>query len=278
MKTILITGASSGIGKASAETFADRGWNVVATMRDPAAGADLARRDRVLVAALDVRRPETIAAAVEAGIERFGGIDTLLNNAGSNVPGAFEEIPAERTRDIFEVNVLGVMDVTRAILPHFRARKGGTIVNVSSPAGIVGLPLNSLYTATKFALEGFSESLAFELLAQNIVVKLVEPGLVRTNMTVGWLGSLAATEPIADYADYVAATVAHYEAMIAGGDAPETSMDEAPAVAQRIFEAATDGTDRLRYLVTAGAEALVGMRRDLPEEEYVRTVRSLFAA
>ncbi len=270
MKTILCTGASSGIGKASAETFADKGWNVVATMRTPSAGADLAGRDNVLVIPLDVERPETIGAAVQAGIDRFGGIDMLLNNAGINVPGVFEEIPAERVQEIFRVNVLGVMDVTRAVLPHFRERKGGTVVTVSSPAGIVGLPLNSLYTASKFAVEGFFESLAFELLAQNIVVKLVEPGLVKTNMTAKWVDALSANDAIPDYEAYTAATNAIYGGMMQG-DVPE-----AATVAQSIFEAATDGTERLRYLVTEGAVTLVELRRSLSEEAYIEKMRATF--
>lgn len=271
MKTILITGASSGIGKASAETFADKGWNVIATMRSPAAAGALAQRNNVMVAPLDVEESESIAAAIEKGIAHFGGIDVLLNNAGMNVPGIFEAIPPARAQEIFRVNVFGVMDVTRAILPHFRSRKGGLILNVSSGAGIVGLPLNSLYTASKFAIEGFTESLAFELLPQNIIVKLIEPGLVKTNMTAGWLDGLTASEPIPDYDAYVSSITALYNGMLVG-DVPE-----AATVAESIFELATDGTDRLRYLVTEGAVALVEPRRTLSEEAYVSAMRATFS-
>ncbi|RYG36240.1 SDR family NAD(P)-dependent oxidoreductase [bacterium] len=224
----------------------------------------------MLVAPLDVERPETIAAAIEAGVARFGGIDMLLNNAGISVPGVFEAASSEKIQESFRVNVLGVMDVTRAILPHFRSRKGGTIVNVSSGAGIVGLPLNSVYSATKFAIEGFSESLAFELLAQNIVVKLIEPGLVKTNMTAGWIDSLTPSEPIADYESYIASIHALYAGMM------DDNVPEASTVAQTIFEAATDGTERLRYLVTEGATSLVEPRRTLTEEAYVESMREAF--
>jgi NAD(P)-dependent dehydrogenase (short-subunit alcohol dehydrogenase family) len=132
-KTVLITGCSSGIGKASARLFAERGWNVIATLRDPSI-ADLAG-DNILGARLDVQDPAGIAAAVEAGIARFGRIDALVNNAGYGQFGLFEAISPEKIQQQFAVNVFGVMDVTRAILPHFRAGKGGAIINVSSGAG-----------------------------------------------------------------------------------------------------------------------------------------------
>jgi NAD(P)-dependent dehydrogenase (short-subunit alcohol dehydrogenase family) len=270
MSTILITGASSGIGKAVATVFADKGWNVVATMRNPAAGADLATRENVLVTRLDVQDADSIAAAIAAGIERFGGIDILFNNAGYNASGVFEQIPAETVRDIFEVNLFGVIDATRAILPHFRARKSGVIVNVSSAVGLVTLPLSSLYNATKFALEGFSESLSYELLAQNIVVKLIEPGLVQTNLAAGWLEQFTAPTTIPDYQEYVSGMVRTFSGLVEG-DVPD-----AATVAETIFEAATDGTTRLRYIVTEGAEQMTRARYDLPEEEYIALMRSTF--
>jgi NAD(P)-dependent dehydrogenase (short-subunit alcohol dehydrogenase family) len=156
-KTALITGTSSGFGKTTAKHFAANGWNVVATMRTPSAEAELVNLDGVLVTRLDVQDPESIDRAIEAGIRRFGRIDALINNAGF---GLFEVTPREKIWEQFDVNIFGVMDVTRAILPHFRSNKGGTIINISSGAGVFTLPLISLYCASKFALEGFSESLS----------------------------------------------------------------------------------------------------------------------
>ncbi|MDE1991526.1 MAG: SDR family NAD(P)-dependent oxidoreductase, partial [Rhizobiaceae bacterium] len=122
-KTILITGASSGIGKAAARLFHEKGWNVVATMRSPDKETELATLDNVLVTRLDVSDQESIAAAISAGIDRFGRIDALVNNAGYGQFGVFEAVPVEKIKQQFDVNVFGVMDVTRAILPHFRANK-----------------------------------------------------------------------------------------------------------------------------------------------------------
>ena len=173
-KTVLITGASSGLGKTAAKYFAGNGWNVVATMRSPDREKDLASLNDVLVTRLDVQDRDSISAAIEAGIARFGKIDVLINNAGFGLFGVFETISREKVQEQFDVNVFGVMEVTRAILPHFRKTKGGLILNISSGAGIYTLPLISLYCATKFALEGFSESLAYELTSQNIVVKIIE--------------------------------------------------------------------------------------------------------
>jgi NAD(P)-dependent dehydrogenase (short-subunit alcohol dehydrogenase family) len=162
-KTVLITGTSSGFGKVTAKLFARNGWHVVATMRNPGEQTDLVDTNDVMVTRLDLRDRESIGQAIEAGITRFGTIDVLINNAGFGLFGVFEATSREKIQEQFDVNVFGVMDVTRAILPHFRKNKGGLIINVSSGAGIFALPMISLYCASKFALEGFSESLSYEL-------------------------------------------------------------------------------------------------------------------
>jgi NAD(P)-dependent dehydrogenase (short-subunit alcohol dehydrogenase family) len=166
-KTVLITGASSGIGLAAAKVFAGNGWNVVATMRQPAADLELSTLPGVLVTRLDVQDRASIASAVAGGVERFGRIDALINNAGFSLFGVVEAISREKIQEQFDVNVFGVMEVTRALLPHFRRNKSGLIINISSRAGLVGLPMISLYCAAKFALEGFFEALAYELASQN---------------------------------------------------------------------------------------------------------------
>lgn len=270
MKTILITGASSGIGKATAQAFLNHGWNVVATMRNPTAGADLASQENALVVPLDVKDTVSIEAAIKAGIARFGGIDALLNNAGLNYFGAFEELSSAHMRDIFEVNFFGVLEVTRAILPHFRSRRAGVLVNLGSAAGLLAFPLGTLYDATKHALEGFSEALAYELLSLGITVKLIEPGLVKTNMTVTFKSDVAPADVIPDYANFVAHTIGLFEGMMEG-DIPEASF-----TAERIYAATTDGTERLRYLVTDEVAPMLEKKHSLPNEEFVAHMRSLF--
>lgn len=271
-QTVLITGASTGFGRAAAQRFAAAGWNVIATMRSPSAGAALAALPNVLVERLDVEDRDSIQAAVAAGIARFGRIDVLVNNAGFGLYGVFEATPPEQIRKQFEVNVFGVMEVTRAILPHLRGNGRGVIVNVSSGAGVFGLPMISSYNASKFALEGFSESLSYELLSQNIVVKIVEPGGV---LDTGFSGRMAAeagqTLPVpADYDAFVADAQRAFDGLRAARLA--TSED----VAQVIFEAASDGSDRLRYLATQDIAPLVAARRETSEEAYMATMRERF--
>jgi NAD(P)-dependent dehydrogenase (short-subunit alcohol dehydrogenase family) len=270
-KTILITGASSGIGKAATKLFANHGWNVVATMRTPGAEKDLNRLDNVLVTGLDVQDDDQIGKAVAAGIARFGKLDALINNAGFGLSGVFETLSREKIQEQFEVNVLGVMDVTRAVLPHFRQHQGGLIINVSSRAGLVGLPLLSLYCATKHALEGFSESLAYELASQNIVVKLVEPsgGVTSTSFSERMGRERDGASP-ADYKDFIARTGAAFAGMLS---ARKTSADE---VAQVIYDAATDGTSRLRYFTGEDTGGFAKAKREMSDQDYIQFMRSRF--
>jgi NAD(P)-dependent dehydrogenase (short-subunit alcohol dehydrogenase family) len=270
-KTVLITGTSSGFGKVAAKLFARNGWNVVATMRRPEAGSDLVGPSDVLVTRLDVQDRASITGAIEAGIARFGRIDALINNAGFGLFGVFEVTPREKVQEQFDVNVFGVMDVTRAILPHFRENKGGLIINISSGAGIFTLPMLSLYCASKFALEGFSESLAYELASQNIVVKIVEPGgVVSTNFGKRSGEEAARNAALADYDAFVART----NAVFAGLRAERRATEE--DVAKVIFEAATDGRNQLRYVATADIAPLVKARRETSEPEYIAFMRSRF--
>jgi len=271
-KTVLITGCSSGIGKATAAFFADRGWNVVATMRMPVAETGLARMSDVLVTRLDVQERESIYLAIENGIERFGRIDALINNAGFSLFGVFEAIPREKVHEEFDVTVFGVMEVTRAILPHFRKNKGGLIINISSRAGLVGLPMISLYCAAKFAVEGFSESLAYELAAQNIIVKIVEPsgGVSNTNFSNRMGKEQSQGVKLADYDAFVAHTNVIFARMGAGR---KTSADE---VAKIIYDAATDGTGQLRYFVGEDVGNLFQAKREMSDQGYVEFTRSRF--
>ena len=184
MKTALITGCSSGYGLATARYFHSRGWNVIATMRTPRADV-LPRSEHLRVLALDVTKPDSIAAALEAS----GPIDVLVNNAGVGIIGAFEATPMTTARDVFETNTFGVMAMTQAVLPQFRARKSGVLVNVTSSVTLTPMPLAAVYTGSKMAIEGFSASLALELDAFNVRVKLVEPGYCPTTRFTDNTGS-----------------------------------------------------------------------------------------
>lgn len=203
--TVLVTGSSSGFGRAIARHFHANGWNVIASMRSPASEAEFTGRDRILVTRLDVQDRSTIGAAIESGISAFGKIDIVINNAGFGLNGIFEGMPREKIIEQFDVNVFGVMDVTRAILPHFRSRRSGIIVNVSSGVGAFAIPLASQYTASKFALEGFSEAISYELAAVGITVKIVEPGAAPSTGFPARSGSEAAAFATpADYDTFVA--------------------------------------------------------------------------
>jgi NAD(P)-dependent dehydrogenase (short-subunit alcohol dehydrogenase family) len=171
MPTVLITGCSSGYGLATAQLFHAKGWTVIATMRTPRAEL-LPRSDRMHVVALDVTNPRSIDAA----LAKSGPIDVLVNNAGIGLFGAFEATPMDRTRELFETNTFGAMAMTQAVLPQLREQKSGAVVNVTSTVTMAPMPLVAVYTASKTAIAGFTESLAQELEQFNIRVKLVEPG------------------------------------------------------------------------------------------------------
>jgi NAD(P)-dependent dehydrogenase (short-subunit alcohol dehydrogenase family) len=260
-KTVLITGCSSGVGKSAARHFAAQGWNVVATMRKPQPDLASEYPDRILVAPLDVADPASIEAAVEAGIRRFGGLDAVVNNAGITILSIFEATPESAARQIFDTNLFGVMNVIRATLPRLR-ESGGTIVNVTSGVGIAAMPLLSLYVASKQAVEGLSESLAYELESQNIRVKLVESGAIRTtNFTASGM-ALSQEAPVPE--GYKAYFDHALKAMI---DYPFASTEE-QAVVETVFHAATDPTQQLRYLIGPDVEEYARLRWSTSEEEY----------
>lgn len=185
MKTWLITGASRGFGLEIARQALSRGDQVIATARDPKsiddALADLDAGSRLLTAALDVTDGATADAAVQRGVDHFGRIDVLVNNAGYGILGAVEEIPDADVRAVFDVNVFGLLNVTRSVLPVMRGRRSGWIVNISSVAGFTGSPAWGIYAASKFAVEGHSEALRSELAPLGVHVTIVEPGYFRTD-------------------------------------------------------------------------------------------------
>ncbi|TNC47293.1 SDR family oxidoreductase [Rubellimicrobium rubrum] len=266
--TILITGASSGIGRATARLFQSQGWNVVATMRSPEREADLSDLDRVLVARLDVTDEATVDAAVAQGLDHFGRIDVLLNNAGVGAYGPLEATPMDTVRRQFDTNVLGVLRVTKALIPHFRANRAGLIVNVSSMGGRIAFPLGALYHGTKFAVEGLSEALSFEMAAIGVRVKIVEPGMVRTDFVDRSL-VFSNDERLTEYQPLV-------ERLMASTAAGQASGSDPLAVAATILRAATDGSDQLRYVAGSDAEALLARRSAEGDADFQGSLRAMF--
>lgn len=267
-KTVFITGASSGIGRATARYFRDKGWNVVATMRSPEKETELVSGERLLVTALDVEQPDSIRQAVKAGIDTFGSIDVLVNNAGYAVIGIFESSTPEQVARQFRVNVFGLMDVTRALLPQFRANGGGTIINLSSYGGLVSLPMGSLYNSTKFAVEGLSESLSHELSGLRIAVKLVEPGSIATNFRNNI--DLIKNE-IPAYDKLISAFWGRHAALTE--KLPKSSAED---VAATIYRAATDGELRLRYVIGEDAQFFIDRKFKSEESAYQKNVQDYF--
>ncbi|WP_225413961.1 SDR family oxidoreductase [Stigmatella hybrida] len=243
MKTVLITGCSSGYGLETARHFHAQGWNVVATMRTPREDV-LPRSDRLHVVPLDVTKPESIAEALEAS----GPIDVLVNNAGLGLMGAFEATPMATVREVFETNVFGVMAMTQAVLPQFRARTSGVVVNVTSSATLAPMPLVAVYTASKMAIEGFTASLAFELEAFNLRVKLVEPGYCpSTRFTSNGGARMEGLFPEA-YAPFAQRIFASF-----GQPAAVTRESD---VAEVVWHAANDTSEKLRFPAGPDAVAL----------------------
>ena len=261
-QTILITGASSGIGKVTAKLFQENGWNVIATMRSPEKEEELSKLDNVLVTRLDVTDQASIDAAVAEGIAKFGQIDVLLNNAGYGAYGPLEAFPMDRIRRQFDTNVIGLIATTKAVLPHMRGNGAGTIVNISSIGGQMTFPLGALYHGTKFAVEGISEAMHFELAAAGIKTKIVEPGMIATDFG-GRSFDFVNDEAMAEYQPVV-------QALFAGwGEDAAANASPPSLVAEVIWTAVTDGTDTLRYRAGADAEELLTNRKNLDDATFI---------
>lgn len=264
--TILITGSSSGIGKVTAQLFAQRGWNVIATMRSPEKETELVDLPNVLVTRLDVTDSASIAEAVRAGTDRFGQIDVLMNNAGFAVYGPLEATPIDTIRRQFETNVFGVLETIKAVLPQMRARGAGTILNMSSIGGVLTFPLGTLYHGSKWAIEGISEALSYELREIGVRVKMVEPGDVLTDFKI----EIVNDDHMTQYQ--------HLARGFADSYAPIKAEGSEPAViADVIWAAVTDGTDQLRYPAGEDAVRKIAARKDQDEATFLTDMREQFS-
>lgn len=267
-QTALITGCSSGIGAATAQFFQQQGWNVAATMRDVSKGGDLAALPNVRVYALDVTDEASVKQAIESVQKDFGRIDVLVNNAGYGLVGPFELSSQQKIEDQFNTNVFGVFNTIRHVIPVLKAQNSGTIINITSVGGIVSFPFNSLYHATKFAIDGFSVSLQYELEQFNIRVKVVAPGGVLTDFAGR---SLVMTGEVntSDYAEGVGKVMDRFQNQASG-------YSTAEQIAEVIFGAATDGKNTLRYTAGKDAQLIVEARYQMPLEGFYDMIKQNF--
>ncbi len=262
-KVILITGSSSGIGKETVKLFQTKNWKVAATMRTPDDHQDLQRIADVECFRLDVTDVESIKSAIDETIDRFGRIDAVVNNAGYGLVGAFEASSPEQIEKQFQTNVFGLMNVCREILPYFREQNRGTIVNVASMGGRITFPLYSLYHGTKWAVEGFSESLQYEVRPFNIKVKIIEPGPIKTDFYDRSM-DLTRKEGLTAYDSFIEKAMPNMQK--AGENAPDGSL-----VAEVIYNAVTDGSWKMRY--SANSRMILTLRKILPDPLFFWIVR-----
>jgi NADP-dependent 3-hydroxy acid dehydrogenase YdfG len=260
--TILITGASSGIGEATAKYFLKKGWNVAATMRSPEKADSWATQKTAICPRLDVTDPMSIASAIDLTLERFGQIDVLVNNAGYALMGPMEGVTTEQLHQQFQTNVFGVVSTMQAVLPLFRQQGHGTIINVTSIGGRIGFPMTAAYHGTKWAVEGISEAMRFELEPLGIRVKIIEPGGIKTNFInhgAAWVDHPAYPQPIA--------LVQKFMAKI------NDNLPEPDGVAKAIYRAATDRSQTLRY--SPHGKILLLLYALLPERLWCLLVRTM---
>ncbi len=249
MKTIFITGSSSGIGKAATKLFQSRGWQVMATMRNPDQETELTQLKNVTILPLDVTNSDQIKAAVEKAIS-LSTIDVVLNNAGHGLFGPVEAVSDEQIQRQINTNVLGPVHIIQAFIPYFREKGTGLFINTTSMAGLTGFPLSSMYNATKWALEGFSECLSIELSPFGIGVKTVSPDATNTNL---FRSADVISHPL-------------YEGAIQkmlGGIAASIPPE---AIAEVIYGAATDDKDQLRYPAGGAAQQIYARRLEIGPE------------
>ena len=264
MKTVFITGASTGIGYECAKIFMENGWNVAATMRNPQNASDALKQGNVLITKMDVTDGDSIKNAVKEAICRFGQIDVLINNAGYYSIGVVEAIPEEEIRRQIETNLLGLIFTTKAVLPHMREKRSGLIVNLSSVAGRTTVPLQSIYHAAKWGVEGFSQSLQYEVEEMGIDVVLIEPGVIKTDFYTRSM-KYSKEEKLTEYEE-LSDKVAGY--LIDGGNNGSDPAD----VAKKIYRVAESRKRKMQYVVGKSTE-IATLSKILPNKMVRKLIR-----
>jgi NAD(P)-dependent dehydrogenase (short-subunit alcohol dehydrogenase family) len=265
-KTIFITGASSGLGKATAKLFASKGWKVIATMRNPEKEKELNKLPRVVLLPLDVTDAAQINRTVKK-VVAMGGVDVVFNNAGYGLAGPLEGLTGEQIARLVNTNLLGVILTTKAFIPYFRKRRAGLFISTTSLGGFIAFPFNSIYHATKWGLEGWSESMAFELQRFGIRIKTVAPGGIRSDFFARSIDT-ARHEAYDKFADPV---------MRAFTDPKQMETYSSPEqIAEVVYEAATDGKDQLRYMAGADAKTAYEKRLKMGDEVFRKAMDKRF--
>lgn len=264
--TIFITGTSSGLGRAAVELFSERGWRVIATMRNPEREQELGTLPGVVLKRLDVDDPEAIVRVVAETLAE-NPVDVLFNNAGYGLAGPFEASSDEQIVKNVTTNLLGPLRVTKEFIPAFRERGSGVILTTTSIGGLVTMPFNSVYHAAKFGVEGWSESLSYELKPFGIRVKTLAPGGIRTDFSGRSLDQAGHQE----YAEYVAKASSRFRDP--SRDATRSSAEE---VAEIAYAAVTDGTDQITYVAGIDAQEYLRLRQGLGQSGFVAESTRLF--
>ena len=274
-KVSIVTGSSSGIGLETALMFARNGYVTYATMRTPEKGAlikNAVEKENlpIKVVQLDVTDDKSLKNAIDHVTSEDGRIDVLVNNAGYGLVGALEELSIEEIKAQYQTNFFGLVRVIQAVLPTMRKQRSGRILNLSSGAGLFGYPGGSAYVSTKFAVEGLSESIAFELEPFGIKVILIEPGFVKTNFANSMLISKKAQDPTSSYSQMMQRIAASSNELAKSGSSAEL-------VANVILDAATNPNPRLRYLVGKDVEAWAASKKSMDESEFFNMIKKISA-
>lgn len=264
-KTIFITGASSGLGKSTAKLFQSKGWRVIATMRNPEKETELNKLKDVILLPLDVTQQEQITSTIEK-VTNLYLVDVVMNNAGYGLIGVLESLNDEQIERQITTNLLSVIRISKAFTSHFRERKSGMFINITSTFGLIGFPTCSIYSATKFAVDGFSESMAYELAQFGIQIKIIAPGGMQTDFAVRSmeLGQHDAYEKLTSEVSkgYSAEKISNY-----------TKVED---IAEIVYQSATDGKDQLRYVAGNDANQLYDERLNSGIENQVQNIKTMF--
>lgn len=274
-KVSIVTGSSSGIGLETALILARNGYVTYATMRTPEKVALIKNAVEkeslpIKVIQLDVTDDESLKIAIDHVTSEDGRIDVLVNNAGYGLVGALEELSMEEIKAQFETNLFGLVKVIQAVLPTMRKQRSGRILNLSSGAGLFGYPGGSAYVSTKFAVEGLSESIAYELEPFGIKVILIEPGFVKTNFANSMVIAKKAQDPTSSYSQMMQRIAASSNELAKSGSSAEL-------VANVILDAATNPNPRLRYLVGKDVEAWAASKKSMSENEFFNMIKKISA-
>jgi NAD(P)-dependent dehydrogenase (short-subunit alcohol dehydrogenase family) len=270
-KVAVVTGSSTGIGYETSLILARNGFLTYATMRNLDKSENIksvatTESLPIRIKQLDVTNDVSVTNAIQSISSEAGRIDVLVNNAGYGLNGAFEDLGMDEIKAQYETNVFGLIRTTQAVLPIMRRQKSGTIINISSGAGRFGFPTGSAYVSTKFAVEGLSESMSYELEPFGIKVAIVEPGVIRTNFGDGLVVAKKSQDPNSPYSQMMQRSAAGFEKMMKNASSPDV-------VAKVVLNATNDDNPSLRYLAGNDVETWLGGKRKVADEEFYKMMK-----